>query len=439
MRCEVVAVGTELLLGQVVDTNSASIGEELARAGIDCHFQTKVGDNQARITTALRVALDRSDAVLVCGGLGPTPGDVTREALADVLGVPLERDEAMAGRIRSLFAERNRPMADNNLRQADRPRGAAFIEQAGGTAPGLICPVPAAGEGSGSGGKVIYAVPGVPTEMAEMVRRAVVPDLRRRVGEGASTIASRSLRTWGVSESALAELVADRVAGQTNPTIAFLAAGREGIKLRITARAADRAAADALIAAEEAALRAVLGHLVFGADEESMARAVGRLVADRGWTLGVAESLTGGLVGACLAEDPGSSDWFRGSIVAYDKQVKFDVLGVPEGPVVSAEAAEAMAVGAARVLRTDVGLGVTGAAGPAPHEGEPPGTVFLATSVEGVTDVQGVRLPGDRQQVRDLAVISLLDLLRTRLLGVPPVLDRTKIRNYARGIVTPSP
>lgn len=420
MRCEVVAVGTELLLGHVVDTNSAHIGEQLALAGVDCHFQTRVGDNQGRVAEALRVALGRCDAVIVCGGLGPTPDDITREAIAEVVGSPLERDRSMVERIGAGFAARGRPMVANNARQADRPRGAVFIDQARGTAPGLICEVGGNGSDGGPPGRVIYAVPGVPAEMAEMVGRAVIPDLRRRTGSASTTtIVSRALRIWGISESGLAEMVADRVEAQTNPSIAFLASKSAGIKLRITARAPDRDAAMALIGAEEAELRAILGHLVFGADEESMGRVVGRMIAERSLTLGVAESLTGGLVGACLAEVPGSSGWFRGSVVAYDKQVKFDLLDVPEGPVVTAEAAEAMAAGAARVLRADVGLGVTGAAGPAPHEGEPPGTVFLATVMDGRAEVSGVRLPGDRDQVRELAVISLLDLLRRRLLDAP--------------------
>jgi nicotinamide-nucleotide amidase len=408
VRCEVVAVGTELLLGQVVDTNSALVGDRLALAGIDCHYQTRVGDNEARLAAVLRLALDRNDAVVVCGGLGPTPDDVTREALAAALGVPLERDPAMAERVRGIFAERGRPMPASNLRQADRPAGCAFIHQVSGTAPGLVCP---AGDG-----KVIYALPGVPHELEEMLERAVVPDLRRRAG-GTTVIRSRVLRTWGVAESALAELIGDRVAAQTNPTIAFLARGVEGIQVRLTAKAEGEEAARRLLEAEEVALRDVLGDLVFGVDDRSMEVVVGDLAAGRGLTIGVAESLTGGLVGARLTEVPGASGWFRGSIVAYDRRVKHRVLGVPEGPVVSAAAAGAMAEGAARVLGADLGLGVTGVAGPAPQDGRPPGTVFLAVALGGATEVREARLPGDRHRVRQYAAISLLDLARRRLLA----------------------
>lgn len=408
MNCEVLAVGTELLLGQVVDTNSAVIGERLALAGIDCHFQTRVGDNVPRISEALRTALTRADAVIVCGGLGPTPDDVTREALAEVLAVPLERDPEMAARIARFFASRGREMPPSNARQADIPPGATFMTQAHGTAPGLICPVP-------GDAKVIYAIPGVPSEMVEMLDRAVVVDLSRRAGATA-TIRSRTLRTWGLSEAALAERLGPRVERQTNPTVAFLASGAEGIKVRITAKAADAAAAAMLLGGEEAEVRALLGEVVFGVDEESMERVVGKLLVDQGRTLAVAESLTGGLVGSRLAEVEGSSKWFRGSIVAYDSRVKFDLLGVPEGPVVSAEAAAAMAQGACRALDASVGIAVTGVAGPTTQDDEPVGSVFLAVTLGGDTGTSHVQLPGNRATVRQLSVISVLDLLRRALL-----------------------
>ncbi|MDQ3896979.1 MAG: competence/damage-inducible protein A, partial [Actinomycetota bacterium] len=389
MRCEVVAVGTELLLGQVVDSNSAYIGDQLALAGIDCHFHTKVGDNCERIASVLRIALDRSDAVVVCGGLGPTSDDITREAIAEVLGVPLVRDPAMVERIRELFQARRREMAASNARQADLPQGATFIPQERGTAPGLICPV-------GDDGQVLYAIPGVPFEMKEMLERAVMPDLKRRSGTTA-VILSRMIRTWGMPESTLGELVAGRVAAlaeRSNPTIAFLASGIEGIKIRVTAKAATETEATTMLDEEEAQLRQVLGDLVFGVDDQSMERVVADLLVERGLTVGVAESLTGGLVGARLAETDGASKWFRGSIVCYDSKVKYDLLDVPEGPVVSAEAAEAMASGAIKALEADVGISVTGVAGPTTQEGQPVGTVFMAVSVKGDVESAANHFPG---------------------------------------------
>ncbi|HUR77186.1 MAG TPA: competence/damage-inducible protein A [Acidimicrobiales bacterium] len=411
MRVEVVAVGTELLLGQIVDTNSAWLGETLAAAGIDRHFSTAVGDNLDRIVHALRCALARADAVVVCGGLGPTQDDITREAIAEVMTAKLVRDDAVAQRIEAMFSARGRTMAANNLRQADVPVGASVIGQTKGTAPGLICPV---------GHKVIYAVPGVPYEMTDMVERAVLPDLLRRGGE-AATIRSRVLRTWGESESRLAELLDDRFnthASDDSPpvTMAFLASGIEGIKVRLTAKAPSEQQALAALANEEAAVRAVLGDLVFGVDAETMEAAVGDMFVARGETLGLAESLTGGLVGSRCAAVVGATKWFRGSVVSYASDVKFSLLGVPEGPVVSADAAKAMAVGATKVLGSDVGLAVTGVAGPDEQDGQPVGTVFYGIARNDSVEAIHVRLPGDRERVRQFAAISLMDALRRRLL-----------------------
>ena len=298
MNCEVLAIGTELLLGQVVDTNSSWIGEQLALTGIDCLYQAKVGDNPARIRTALREAVDRSDAVIVCGGLGPTQDDITRDVIAEVMGVPLHRDAAVEERIRSMFGSRGRDMPANNLRQADVPEGATVMAQQPGTAPGLICPV---------GDKVIYAVPGVPYEMKEMVEGSVLPDLARRAGVQ-SVIRSRTLRTWGHSESGIAEVLADRIVeldALGNPTIAFLASGIEGLKVRITAKADDDAAAESILEAEVAVLAPILGDWTFSAEDESMETVVLGLLRERGLTLAVAESVTGGLVVGTADRRPG--------------------------------------------------------------------------------------------------------------------------------------
>lgn len=414
MRCEVVAVGTELLLGQIVDTNSSWIGDRLAQAGVDSHFQTKVGDNLDRIVAALRQALERSEAVIVCGGLGPTQDDITRQALAEVMGVDLVRHDELVERIRAMFGARGRDMADSNLLQADVPVGARAMDTQPGTAPGLICPV---------GDKVIYAVPGVPYEMQEMVDAEIIPDLQERMGERA-VIVSRVLRTWGLAESSLAELVAPRLAAldeADNPTIAFLASGIEGIKIRLTAKAPTEEEALALIEAEDGELRTLLGSLVFGVDDDTMEAAVGVLLEDRGLSLAVAESMTGGLVASRLVDVPGSSGWFKGGVVSYDSQVKFDVLGVRRGPVVCDEAAIEMAEGVRKLLKTDVGLSVTGVAGPAEQEGQPVGTVWFGIAIgDRPTEAVRVRLPGGRQQIRQFATISLMDLVRKRLLELPP-------------------
>ena len=414
MRCEVIAVGSELLLGQIVDTNSSWIGEQLALSGIDSHFQTKVGDNAQRIASALRIALERSDAVIMCGGLGPTQDDITRDVIADVLGVRLVRRPELEEKIRGMFGSRGRAMPENNLRQADVPEGAEVLPEMPGTAPGLRCPV---GES-----QVVYAVPGVPYEMKAMVGGSILADLRARAGVS-SVIHSRTLRTWGHSESGLAEMLADRITELDevgNPTLAFLASGIEGLKVRITAKAADDAAAEVILDEEEARLREIIGHLVFGLDDQTMEAVVVDLLRDQGLTLAVAESLTGGLITSRLTEVPGSSDVLLGGVVSYASEVKFDLLDVPEGPVVSATAAQAMAEGVRARLGADVGISVTGVAGPAEQEGQPVGTVFLGVAVDDQPQATGTRLPGDRQRIREFSTISVLNLLRERLLARTP-------------------
>jgi nicotinamide-nucleotide amidase len=408
MRCEVIAVGTELLLGQIVDTNSAWIGEQLASAGIDSHFQTKVGDNHGRMVACLRLALERSDAVILCGGLGPTQDDITRETIAEVMGVGFTRRPEIGEKIRALFAARGRVMPDNNLRQADVPDGASVIPQMPGTAPGLVCPI---------GDKVVYAVPGVPHEMREMVSGTVIPDLRQRVGVGA-VIRSRVLRTWGHSESGLAELLADRIDELDrlgNPTLAFQASGIEGLKVRITAKAPDDQAAEAVLADEEAGLREILGDFIFGLDDQTMESVVLDLLRQRGLSLAVAESVTGGLMAARLSAVPGADQVFRGAVVCPAEGLDRGPLALPEGTPASAEAAQAMAEGVRQLLGADVGLAAIDAAGPGAAE-DPPAGLFLAMALNGEGEARAAQMLGNRSRSRQYAVISLLDLLRRRLL-----------------------
>jgi nicotinamide-nucleotide amidase len=410
MRCSVLAVGTELLLGQIVDTNSAWIGEQLAAHGIDSLVQVKVGDNIGRLTDTLRAMLAQADAVIVCGGLGPTHDDVTRDAIAAVMGVDLVHDESIAVRIRELFAARGRSMAANNLRQAAVPEGATVIPQTRGTAPGLICPV---------GDRVVYAVPGVPHEMKEMIVRAVLPDLCQRSGDP-SVIASRTLRTWGDSESGMNEkldaLIAELDAAG-NPTLAFLASGWEGLKVRLTAKAATVDDAGLLLDTWDHRVRGVIGDNVFGIDDETMESVVLGVLRHRGWSLGLAESVTGGLVAGRITSVPGASATFRGSIVSYASDVKYDLLGVTHGPVVSEAAALQMAEGARRVLAADVALALTGVAGPDEQDGMPVGTLCVAAVWPGGGAKHTVRLPGQRDQMRQMSVITSLDFLRRQLLS----------------------
>ncbi len=418
MRVEIVAVGTELLLGQIPDTNSQWLGEQLAANGIASHFHQHVGDNHDRIVLAFRTALARSDAVIVCGGLGPTQDDITRAAIAEVMNVPLIRDEVIVEAIRKMFGSRGREMPENNLLQADVPKGAAIIPQTRGTAPGLICPV---------GQKVVFAVPGVPYEMTDMFERAILPELlrRERLAGNESVIISRVLRTWGASESGLAEAIGDELSSlddNSRLTIAFLASGIEGIKVRITARGDSAEHAKELIAEEEVKIRSIintkLGEIIFGVDDETMEHAIATRLVEKDLTLGVAESVTGGLIASRLVNVIGASKWFRGGVVSYASEVKFKVLGVPVGPVVSPEAAEAMAIGAAKLLGSDVGLSVTGVAGPEEQDGHPAGTVFVGIAIGDKVSHVALRLPGDRPRIRAYSAISALDALRKALDGL---------------------
>ena len=412
MRCDVLAIGTELLLGQIIDSNSAWIGGELAAHGIDSLAQVKVGDNVDRIVVQLHRLLADADAVIVCGGLGPTHDDLTRQAIAAVMGVPLVRDEAIGDVIQAMFAARGRTMTDNNLRQADVPVGASIIPQTRGTAPGLICPVVVGGVD-----KVIYAVPGVPHEMYDMVQRAVIPDLVARGGEVA-VIASRVLRTWGESESGLnarLDHVIDQLERPDTPTLAFLASGWEGLKVRLTAKAATAADCARQLDEWEHVIRGELGALVFGVDDDTMESVVLDACRRRGLTLATAESVTGGLVGARLTGVAGASDVFRGSIVSYATDVKRSLLGVGDGPVVSEAAARQMAHGVRERLGADVALSLTGVAGPAEQDDQPVGTLFVGLVGPGFDEVRQSRLPGQREQMRQFAVITALGFLREHL------------------------
>lgn len=395
MRVEVVAVGTELLLGQIVDTNSSWIGEQLAAVGLDSHYQTKVGDNPTRIREVLAQALVRSDAVICCGGLGPTQDDLTREVIAEMLGAELVLDETIAERIRAMFASRGREMSANNLRQAMVPVGCATLPQQPGTAPGLRCPVTIDGVE-----KVIYAVPGVPYEMREMVEGFILGDLVARSGEPA-VIRSRVLRTWGASESGLAEMLAERIDQLDqigNPTLAFLASGVEGIKVRITAKAVDEIAATSALDDEEAVLLPLIGHLVFARDDDNMEMVVLRLLAERGLTLGAAETLTGGFVASRLTAVSESATVWRGGLVAI----------APSEPAPSNEHGESAAVDLAEEARrqfsADVGLAVHGSPGS--------GVVHFAIASDDGAIGSTLKVPTDRERTRQFSAITVLDLLR---------------------------
>jgi nicotinamide-nucleotide amidase len=396
-------VGTELLLGQIVNTNAQRISKALASVGVDVFFHTVVGDNLTRATEAISNALARSDVAVVTGGLGPTPDDLTREAVAAATDRPLHRDDAIARWIREFFEERGRSMPEENLKQADLPAGARPIRPRG-TAPGFYLEFDS---------KLLFALPGVPWEMEAMLEDTVVPELRRRTG-GSVTL-SKEVLVIGLGESHTHEKIADIVAAQSNPTVAYLA-GRGRVRVRVTAKATTEDEAGALIAPIEDAVRARLGEAAVPGDGP-LAEALGELLRERGLTVAVAESLTGGLIATELTEMSGASDYFAGSIVTYrdDAKLKLPAFdpSILEGPgAVSAESAAALAQGAAGAFGADLGLSATGVAGPNEQEGKPVGTIYVGACFEGHTDVREVRGYGDRRNVQGIAVTAALNLGR---------------------------
>lgn len=416
MRVELLAVGTELLFGDIVNGNAAWLGQRLAEVGIDIATSVVVGDNVARIAQALTDGLARADAVVVTGGLGPTQDDLTREGVARAAGVGLRRDGGLAAELRMMFAARGRRLPDINLRQADLPAGAAALPNGRGTAPGVRAEV---------GAGVVYCLPGVPHEMEAMFTASVLPDLLSRAGEPA-VITHRVLRTAGIFESAVAEALSPLVArleGAGNPTLAFLASKGE-VRVRLTAKARSRAAAQELLAPAEAAARAALGDHVYGADDDTLAGVVHALLLARRQTVAVAESLTGGLLGAALTEAAGSSVTFRGGVTPYATPLKASLLAVPAelldrvGPV-AAETAVAMAEGVRRELGATWGVAVTGVAGPEEQDGHPAGEVHVGLTGPGGARSWQLRLVGDRSGVRTGCVVRALDLLRRELLAGP--------------------
>lgn len=406
MIVEVIAVGTELLLGQIVNTNAAVIGAAMAERGLDAHFQQVVGDNLSRISTAIRVGLDRSDAVVITGGIGPTQDDMTREALADVTGQALVFSEEYAGQLREWWARRGREMPESNLRQAYYPEGAVMLPNPRGTAPGLMVE---------HEGKPIFCVPGVPAEMEHLMATEVLPRLATASGSE-KVIASVLLRTWGRAESEVAELLDDLYTGSVNPSLAFLASNSE-IKIRMTAKAVTAAEARSLIEPMEMEVRSRLGESIFGTDEETIERVLLRLLSERGQTIGTAESMTGGLVTARLTDLPGSSAVVKGGVVAYQTELKQRLLGLPDVPgVVSEEAAVALATGARALLDVDVALSVTGSAGPDPLE-KPVGTVMIGVATPEGARAREMRFTGDRDRIRAFGATAALHLARLAIVG----------------------
>jgi nicotinamide-nucleotide amidase len=410
MRAEVVGIGTEILLGQITNSNAAEISSRLADIGIDVLHHQAVGDNIGRIAEAINLAVSRADVVLLTGGLGPTGDDVTRDGIAEALGRPLRRHAKIEEFLREKFLRLGRDMPESNLVQCDVPEGARYVLPERGTAPGLVLEL--------DGGRRLYAVAGVPAEMREMLEGTIIPELSALAGE--SAIVSRVVRVVGVAEASVGEALEDLFRESSNPTLAYLASEGE-VRVRLTAKASRREEAVALIAPLEREVRDRLGDRVVGSDDETLEGAVGRLLVQASLTLACAESLTGGGLASRVADAPGASAYLAGAVVAYAPEVKREVLGVSEQTLsgegmVSEACALEMARGVRRALGADVGVATTGVAGPEPLEGHPPGELWVAVASDEGEEARHFRAPGDRAQVRRWAQVQALDLLRRHLL-----------------------
>ncbi|PSB01892.1 competence/damage-inducible protein A [Merismopedia glauca] len=414
MSAEIICVGTELLLGDILNSNAQYLAKQLASLGIPHYNQTVVGDNPERIKQVIEIASTRASILIFTGGLGPTPDDLTTETIAEFFGVPLVEHPEVIEDITQKYARRGRVMTVSNRKQALQPQGADVLPNPLGTAPGMIWqPRP---------GLTILTFPGVPREMYRMWSDTAIPYLKSQ-GWGEKVIYSRMLRFWGVAESVLAEKVGELL-NSTNPTVAPYA-GKGEVKLRVAAYAASEAEAMAQITPIEAQIKAIAGLDFYGADGDSLASVVGNLLTEAKQTLSVAESCTGGGLGQLLTTISGSSDYFQGGVISYDNQVKISVLEVNPQDLnqfgaVSPQVAEQMALGVKKLLKTDWALSITGVAGPTGStETKPVGLVYIGLASPDAslkTFSYNLGVEQDREWIRQLSSCHALDRLRRQLL-----------------------
>ena len=411
---EIISVGTELLLGSIANTDAQDVSLVLSELGINVFFQTVVGDNPERLKQAVDIAKGRADIIITTGGLGPTYDDLTKQTLAEAFGKKMIFNEAVANQIREFFRKRlhNMEMTENNLRQAELPEDCIVFENGVGTAPG--CAFTAEG-------KHVLMLPGPPRECRAMLKHCVVPYLKNLSD---SEMLSHNIHIFGLGESAVEAKLHDLMKKMQNPTLAPYA--KEGeVLLRLTAKAGSKEEAETLMTPVISVIIDTLGDLVYGVDSGSLENTVVGLLKERGMTLAAAESCTGGLLAKRLTDTPGASAAFPGGVVAYSTRSKTALLGVDPGLLdkygaVSREAAIAMAEGARKSFGADIGVGITGIAGPeGDGSGVEPGTVFTALSANGCSICRSLTLPSDRDRVRTAGASNALDMVRRYLSGLP--------------------
>jgi len=407
MKAEIISVGTELLLGQITDTNAPYLASELPLLGIDLYWITQVGDNRIRLVDALKRACDRSDIIITTGGLGPTEDDVTREAIAELLGEEMRVDPGLEQWLRSMFQKIGYEMPERNIKQANLIPSARAIPNLQGTAPGWWVE---------HAEKVILAMPGPPGEVKQMWEKEIQPKLKQKLS--GEVIISRTIKTLGLTEAKVDEMVSPLLTS-TNPTLAVYAKF-DGIQLRLTAKDRERAKAEEMIAQAEEQLQNILGWAIWGYDEDTLEDLIGAMLREKGLSLATMESCSGGLLASIITDVPGSSDYFKGGIVAYSAQMKtafgVDAALLARQGTVDPEVAAAMAQAVRLRLEADIGIGITGVAGPAEVEGKPVGTVHIAIDAEGKRSSLSVLYPPRRHEVKRRAVYSALFKLRQFLL-----------------------
>lgn len=408
MHAEIIAAGTEILLGQIVDTNTSWISRELASLGIDLYYHSSVGDNQKRLEEVLKIALDRSSLILITGGLGPTTDDLTREVVASVMDTPLLLHEDSLKRIEERYRSMGKEMAENNRRQAYLPKGSIPIENNWGTAPGFILE---------KDHRVCITLPGVPKEMKYMMKETILPYLEKRVSSGAS-LYSKVLMVYGVGESNLDILLSDLIKTQTNPTIALLAS-RYQVKIRLTMKACHEKEAEKAFDLLEKTIRERLGDSLYSSNGETMEEVVKRLLMEKEKTLSLAESITGGLVSHQITNSPGASHVLKGSWVPYTYDTK-SLLGISKKELKDGTVSPIVSLALARRVRemsgSSIGAAVTGLAGPEGERDKPIGLVYTALSFEDGEEVKRAMFHGDRREIKERAALSLLNRLRLLLL-----------------------
>lgn len=399
MNCEIIAVGTELLLGQIANTNAQFLSRELSEIGVNVYFHSVVGDNPERLRSAIHTAQSRSDLIIFTGGLGPTKDDLTKETIASYLGLKLIVDETALARIKAYFENRGLPLTENNKKQANVFENSTVLPNDNGMAPGMFL---------SKDEKYYMLLPGPPNELNPMFQNYGRPIIENLLPKKES-IQSRVLRFFGIGESALEKELEDLIEKQTNPTIAPLATDGE-VTLRLTVKHAEKSERNRLLDDLEEKIRRRVGKYIYGYDDTSLVETMAKLLHDKQFTLAAAESLTGGYFQQSITSIPGVSSWFKGGIVSYWTEIKSDILQVQKETiercgVVSAECAKEMAENVRRLFDADIGVSFTGVAGPDKLEDKEPGTVYIGVSIQGIsTKSFYLMLNGNREDIRRRSV-----------------------------------